>query len=78
MFTSLFTIAVVVIIFTWLRKRKLHMLLDKIPGPKAIPIFGNALSLEKDSAGDKNTSSLVTIGPLFFVYTHTHTCIFSS
>ena len=43
-----------------MKPSKAHQMLAKIPGPTAIPIFGNSLQLKSDTVGE------LPIGLLFF------------
>jgi docosahexaenoic acid omega-hydroxylase len=49
LYTSILVVASTVALFAYLKRRKLHKLVDKIPGPKPVPFFGNSLIFEKDS-----------------------------
>ena len=40
-----------VVTFFWLKNYRWRKTINLIPGPKALPFFGNALTMETDSAG---------------------------
>ena len=55
--------AVVIVLFTiWYRKyEKRRRIVDKIPGPPALPILGNALQFKRTSRGKSIVMNFIDI-----------------
>lgn len=49
--TSVLALSSIVVAILWQKRRRINRLTENIPGPEAVPIFGNSLQFPTDSAG---------------------------